>query len=91
MNTYDRVKKLLELNPELRDSDRKLIWRFWENENGRTYEEIDFDTFMGLTSTESIRRARQKVQEQHPELSSSKSVQAMKDEKEQMHGNFIYF
>lgn len=30
MKIYDMVKQLLTDNPELRNSDKKLIWEVWE-------------------------------------------------------------
>ena len=71
---FERVKKMLEDNPHLRDSDNKLIANIWFNDSQQK-------TKMGflqeladgkLTTPESITRARRKVQEECPELRGKK-------------------
>ena len=71
----DKVAYLLEVKESLRDDDNKLIASFFINEIGRakidTMSAMDLLTLMGfgkLTSTESIRRVRCKLQEDRPEL-----------------------
>lgn len=68
MKTYDLVKKLLTEYPELRNSDKKLIWKVWEVQGvAKTY--ITKQDFMEKAElSETIRRARQLVMEEHPEL-----------------------
>lgn len=96
--TYDLVKTLLEDNPELRDSDKKLIWAVWEDLNLTEKEEfgimnndtIRFDSFMDAPSTETIRRCRQSIQEHNPELRGSKWVQKARAEKAEQKGSFVY-
>jgi hypothetical protein len=90
MTIYDLVKELLTLKPALRDSDRKLIWSVWITENKIVGGKISLEDFSTATSTESIRRARQKVQEEHPELCSSPLIQKIKDDKEEDKGTFVY-
>jgi len=77
MKTKEKVKNLLINNPKLRDSDSKLISRYWFNElkcMGLNAEEVTAYDLLSLfatsnvTSTETIRRVRQKLQEEHPEL-----------------------
>lgn len=96
MKLYDHIKKLLEEDKELRNSDKKLIWRIWTDEERIT---IDFvygrqiilrSDFMEATSPETIRRTRQKVQADHPELQSSESVKRAKKAIEDTKGNFVY-
>lgn len=74
MNTYNKVKKLLQDNPELRNSDKKLIWTF-------TGGFTDYNVFMNSVPFESITRARRAVQKSHPELQATKQVQEARTEK----------
>ena len=90
MKCYDLVRELLTKYPALRDSDRKLIWSVWIKQGKVIGGKIALDDFMNATSTESIRRSRQKIQEEHPELCSSPFVQAAKNAKEEEKGTFIY-
>jgi len=73
----DRVKALLEKHPHLRDSDNKLIATIWQQDLLNKYfnpNEINANTFLRLysnnelTNAETIRRVRQKLQEENPEL-----------------------
>lgn len=92
MKLYDRIRKLLEAEPRLRDSDKHLIWVIWKLEGkvDITGEFIRFKDFKEAISPETIRRTRQKVQADHLELASSPEIQREKDRKEQMGGNFVY-
>ena len=73
----DRVKALLEKHPHLRDSDNKLIATIWkfdllkEGVNDKI-ETINFFLMWyakgQLTNAETIRRVRQKIQEENPDL-----------------------
>lgn len=94
---YDLVYHLLVKYPQLRDSDKLLIWNVWgrngyidkfNTEMGETY--IMRSNFLEATSPESIRRCRQKIQETHPELRSSKAIQAEKDKLAAQKGTHIY-
>lgn len=71
----EAVTSLLEKHPHLRDNDNKLIATIWRLEVGK--ENIDGLSALGfliyvaegrLSSAESIRRSRQKIQEDRPEL-----------------------
>lgn len=91
MKLYDLVKNLLEENPTLRDSDKLLIWKVWERCGYVTSGTVmRYENFVKATSTESIRRVRQKIQEQYPSLCSSAGVQAIKEAKRQQKGTHIY-
>ena len=77
MNTIkDRVQDLLERFPHLKDDDFKLISTYWLTETGgRSYnqERTAYDFLQqyaagNLTSAESIRRVRQKLQEENVSL-----------------------
>ncbi len=73
----DRVKALLVKHPHLRDSDNKLIATIWKIDLRNMDLNIfgipasDFLYFYSegrLTNAETIRRVRQKIQEENPEL-----------------------
>lgn len=93
---YDKIRKLLEENEEYRNSDRKLIWRIWDDEGRLTHswegekEVMTKYDFMKCTSPETVRRTRQKVQSDHPELQSSKKILEAKKNIEKTKGVFVY-
>ena len=73
----DRVKALLVKHPHLRDSDNKLIatvWKFDLYKVDIDPMELNANAFLQLyadnelTNSETIRRVRQKLQEENPEL-----------------------
>lgn len=89
MKIYDEVKLILERSVEARNSD----WELFE----RAYR----DRFMGLSgmiswtdlkslNLESYRRARQKVQELHPELQASQEVQEFRQDREHYKGTLPF-
>lgn len=94
-NLYDRVKDLLVKYPELRNSDKKLLWAVWSvsgitktTKGGIKF--ITKESFYSAPSSESITRARRKVQENHPELESTAQVKSYKDKKQATKGMFAY-
>lgn len=93
---YDLVKELLTDYPELRDSDKELIWSVWiklgyvKEDDYYQVALIDKSDFMKAPSTETIRRCRQKIQELHPELQSSKWIQEQRKKIEDQRGTHIY-
>jgi len=72
--TKDKVKLLLEKTPHLRDDDFRLIANFYYFESPHNLLKISALDFLHdfaegkHTSPESIRRCRQKLQEDYPEL-----------------------
>jgi hypothetical protein len=74
--TKDKVKYILEKYPITRDDDNKMIWQFIFFESGGSDHLNNITGLQFLcdlanghyTSPESIRRMRQKIQEQYPEL-----------------------
>lgn len=69
------VKHCLEQSPKARDNDKLLILKIWAHQNPKLRDEQY--TFMKFaecflnneySDTESIRRTRQKLQAEHPEL-----------------------
>jgi hypothetical protein len=76
LTTKDKVKSLLINYPHLRDSDERLIATYWMREVG-SKDALDYmsatkflTNFVegAYTSPESIRRMRQKIQEQDESL-----------------------
>jgi len=83
----DTVIKILRNHPETRDNDRLLIVKVWCEQNHQlrnsAYEFMSFgiDFIAGkYADTESIRRSRQKIQEQNPELRGTKYSQRQQEE-----------
>lgn len=90
MKLYDLIHSLLVSHSEYRDSDRKLAWAIWEKQEiaGSFITKENF--IKKAEHFETIRRTRQKVVEQHPELQASSDVKAMRDEIESQKGTFVY-
>ena len=73
----DRVIYLLETYPELRDDDWQLIGVIYQKYYNISYSDSFLDIMynhdaLGLPSFETIRRTRQKVQEERMDLESSR-------------------
>lgn len=71
----ETVVSLLEKYPHLRDDDNKLMATIWKSEIGKElFDGLSAQEFLTyfaegrLSSAEGIRRARQKAQEQRPDL-----------------------
>lgn len=100
MIIYDLVVKLLKTKPETRNSDKELMvaaLRYlgavktvnWFGDR----EAVLLESLLSgsLPSFESIRRSRQKAQEQHPELEATNSVVRLKrKQKQKTKGSFIF-
>jgi len=73
----NKVENLLRKYPHLRDSDNKLISTIWYDESEVSLKDISAYEFLSrycrghFTNTESIRRIRQKLQENFIELRGS--------------------
>lgn len=89
MKLYDTVLKLLEDYEQLRNSDKKLIWCVWYKQ-GLSNTSITKEDFLRAKSSESITRARRKVQELHPELQATSTVKMRRAEIERQKGTFVY-
>jgi len=67
-----KVKELLDKYPDLRDNDQRLMANFWLQQLKRLghgpAEFLLVYSKGNLSSSESITRARRKIQEQYPEL-----------------------
>jgi len=87
------VKQLLEKYHHLRDDDYRLIATIWKYEAGGNdvLNDMSANDFLQiiadgkLTNSESIRRSRQKVQENYPEL-RGKSYRKRKKEGDNFKG-----
>lgn len=72
------VREVLENYPESRDNDRYLMMTIWAYESdltqGKRFRDTNFEDFVRgfvdgkYSDPESIRRSRQRIQEQHPHL-----------------------
>ena len=76
-NTKEKVRKLLLLSREYRDSDEALVVRYWWEElvNSQNLSCHDFFNIYkkGLvTASDTITRARRLLQEEFPELRGEK-------------------
>jgi hypothetical protein len=89
-NIKEKVKALLIRYPHLRDSDVKLVSNIWHSQigAGKAKEISGFDFLASFANgnfinPESIRRIRQKIQEQNVEL-RGKSYKARKAHAKEM-------
>lgn len=92
-NTSDIVKLILQRYPDTRNSDDLLYLKVCEYVNG-THISLPFWKVIqerkdfGYPPFESVRRSRQKLQATYPELSSSKVVEAQREENEKVYKEF---
>ena len=89
LNSKDHIIQLLKKYPHLRDSDQKLQANIWYNElkdlgvsPAAALEVLEHFAENHLTNPESIRRSRQKAQEENPELRGQRYEQRQNLEKE---------
>jgi hypothetical protein len=73
LNVTDKVKSILLNHPKTRDCDELLLVKIWISENDSIRDETFyyFATLFAsgkLTSPESVRRTRAKLQQEFPEL-----------------------
>mgnify|MGYP001574549948 CR=1 FL=1 len=95
MKIYDVIFDLLTEYPELRNSDKKLLWSVWHRKGLITGIASNYaitrEGFYKAPSSESVTRARRKVQELHPELgATSEKVKSLRRQKENTKGTFIF-
>lgn len=83
MRTYDLVKSILSINPESRNSDKKLIWVVFEKLGYLTSSgTIDFEDMIKAPSMETITRCRRKIQERYSELRATNEVESARKYKQ---------
>jgi hypothetical protein len=89
---YLVIKELLTEKVEYRDSDKKLLWAVWEKEGHVVGGKLSYGDWLSpsLTSSESIRRTRQKIQEKDPSLQASPRIQALRKRRQKTKGTFVY-
>lgn len=88
---YDQVKILLECYPEVRNSDKQLVWKFYEfngliSSDGAIYKQ----DFLAVNSPDSISRASRMIKHLHPELKGDKKVVELKEKKQLEKGTHIF-
>jgi hypothetical protein len=69
MRTKKLVERVLELKPETRDDDKLLMLYVWQMQ-GLHFSKGQLEAFKKASSPESIRRTRQKLQEEGLYLAS---------------------
>ena len=75
MTTIEKVEYYLQKYPETRDNDNILLAKIWWDEvptGSNIYHFFERLIDSELTNFESIRRCRQKLQEENPELRGAK-------------------
>lgn len=87
------VRVVLEQHPETRNSDNLLYVRVVENINANLIYKPFQELFMhakdyGIPPFESVRRARQKLQAEIPELKAKKEVESERKTNEQIVKDF---
>lgn len=69
MRTKKLVERVLDLKPEARDNDKLLMLYVWQMQ-GLHFSKGQIEAFKNASSPESIRRTRQKLQEEGKYLPS---------------------
>ena len=96
-NTKALVKTILEQDRKARNSDSYLYLRILkhiETETGAEFEQIPVTEFLlrmdalGVPPFESVRRSRQKVQAECPDLAADDVVQVFRAENEEVYRDF---
>lgn len=84
MSVFEKVNELLLENPRLRENDNMLIAYYIKEVYGlqNTFDIALSDKING-NIYETIRRARQKIQETNPVLRASEPVQTYRNKKQQ--------
>lgn len=97
LNVTALVKSILEQDQRARNSDSFLYLRVLKHIETEQREKLNgvtvFDFLLNLQGKvypcfESVRRARQKIQREYPELSASEEVQAYRAENEALYHEY---
>ena len=97
VNVTALVKSILEQDQRARNSDSFLYLRVLKHIESEQREKLNgvtvFDFLLNLQGRvypcfESVRRSRQKIQREYPELAASEEVQAYRDENEAMYHEY---
>jgi hypothetical protein len=90
IDTYTKIKGLLEKDRKYRNDDRYVHLDIWAEEEPVFRDPDVREAYMRVTSSETIRRTRQKVQAQHPELDADEDVKRKRNSKEKLGGHFVW-
>lgn len=92
-NVEKMVRSILEIDVDSRNSDNVLYWNILDcltpqrGTNWTAYDVFINGKELGLPNYETVRRARQKLQEKNPELRGSRRVQERRSDRERVfHG-----
>lgn len=85
------VRRLMTENEAYRNSDKRLMWRVWQEE-GMIIDKLSLGNFLSsqTTTPESVTRARRKIQELHPELRATDRVYRARHKKQMEKGTHIF-
>lgn len=91
--TTELVKRLLETKPFTRNSDDRLyveVIRTVDKQAARfpIWYVLEHRKYLKLPPFESVRRSRQKIQREHPELKACDKVKTIRDENEQKYREY---
>jgi len=90
MKLYELTKLLLEQYEPLRSDDKKLLWATWNKMGLVENESISKKNYYRAPSSESVTRARRKVQENSPELQATKEVKKFREDIQNKKGTHVY-
>lgn len=97
MTTTNLVKRLLTEDPQTRNSDSYLYLKVLEHcalQKGIDLSGLTVPNFLtsmnvlNLPCFETVRRSRQKIQQEHPELKGNRAVQEARAENEQVYRDY---
>ena len=93
LNTTDLVKKILLDDPKSRDSDNHLYCAVVISVNPDAltkpfWEVLEHMNDFGLPCFETVRRARQKIQAEHPDLKASDVVERLRSINEEVYKEY---
>lgn len=86
---YDIVKVCLEQDERARDNDKFLHFMVYAKLGHVKNKTLTWEQYQSAPSFETIRRSRQKVQEEHPRLKAGENTQQVRDAREALQGDFI--
>lgn len=90
IDTYTKIKGLLEKDRKYRNDDRYVHLDIWAEEEPIFRDSDVREAYMRVTSSETLRRTRQKVQAQHPELDADEDIKRKRNSKEKLGGHFVW-
>ena len=91
--TNDIVKQLLINDPKTRNSDNHLYCCVVKSINADAlckpfWEVLEYMNDFGLPCFETVRRARQKIQAEHPDLKASDVVESLRSVNEEIYKEY---